>query len=182
MISSELKSDHDTPLHPSPRVPYFHGICFTQSSRHILTMVYIPMRGAPVTFLSLSLPTGFTLFQALWPSYWCLSITGMCLPQGLCIYCCLSLKRCFPSKHTCLAFSPTSSFCCNVTLITGVSLVTQKVKNLPAMQDLIPSSGRSPRERNGYPLQYSCLWNPIDRGAWQVKVHGIARSWTQLSD
>ena len=125
------------------------------------------------------LPTRFTLLQALWPSYWCLSITGMCLPQGLCIYCCLSLKCCFPSKHTCLAFSPTSSFCCNVTLITGGSLVAQKVKNLPAMQDLIPSPRRSPRERNGYPLQYSCLWNPIDRGAWQATVHGIARSWTQ---
>ena len=36
---------------------------------------------------------------------------------------------------------------------------------------LIPGSGRSPRERNGYPLQYSCLENSIDRGAWQGTVH-----------
>ena len=39
-----------------------------------------------------------------------------------------------------------------------------------------PWLGRSPRERNGYPLQYSCLENPMDRGAWQVTVHGVAES------
>ena len=43
-------------------------------------------------------------------------------------------------------------------------------------QDLIPGLGRSPGEGNGQPLQYSCLGNPIDRGAWTV--HGIAKSWT----
>ena len=46
------------------------------------------------------------------------------------------------------------------------SLVVQIVKNLPAMQEV--RSGRSPRQRNGYPLQYSCLENSIDRGAWWV--------------
>ena len=40
---------------------------------------------------------------------------------------------------------------------------------------LIPGSGRSPGEGNGNPLQYSCLGNPMDRGAWQVTVHGVAR-------
>ena len=39
----------------------------------------------------------------------------------------------------------------------------------------IPGSGRSPEERNGNPLQYSCLENPIDRGAWQATVQGVAR-------
>ena len=39
----------------------------------------------------------------------------------------------------------------------------------------IPGSGRSPGEGNGNPLQYSCLENPIDRGAWWATVHGIAR-------
>ena len=39
----------------------------------------------------------------------------------------------------------------------------------------IPGSGRSPGEGNGDPLQYSCLENPMDRGAWQATVHGIAR-------
>ena len=38
------------------------------------------------------------------------------------------------------------------------------------------------REGNGNPLQYSCLENPMDRGAWWAAVHGIAKSWTQLSD
>ena len=36
--------------------------------------------------------------------------------------------------------------------------------------------------RNGYPLQYSCLENPVDRGAWRATVQGVAKSWTQLSD
>ena len=39
-------------------------------------------------------------------------------------------------------------------------------------EGLIPGSGRSPEEGNGYPLQYSCLGNPIDRGAWQAIVLG----------
>ena len=40
---------------------------------------------------------------------------------------------------------------------------------------LIPGSGRSPGEGNGNPLQYSCLENPMDRGAWQSTVHGVTR-------
>ena len=46
----------------------------------------------------------------------------------------------------------------------------------------IPGSGRSPGERNGYPLQYSCLENSMDRGAWWATVHGVTKSRTQLSD
>ena len=46
----------------------------------------------------------------------------------------------------------------------------------------VPELGRSPGERNGYPLQYSCLGNPMDRGAWQAIVHGVAKSQTQLID
>ena len=41
---------------------------------------------------------------------------------------------------------------------------------------LIPGSGRSPGEGNGNPLQYSCLENSMDRGAWQVTVHGVAHT------
>ena len=41
---------------------------------------------------------------------------------------------------------------------------------------LIPGLGRSPGEGNGSPLQYSCLENPMDRGAWQATVHGVAKS------
>ena len=46
---------------------------------------------------------------------------------------------------------------------------------------LIPDSGRSPGEGNGNPLQYSCLENSTDRGAWQATVHGITESWKQHS-
>ena len=47
---------------------------------------------------------------------------------------------------------------------------------------LIPGSGRFPGEGNDNPLQYSCLENPMDRGAWQATVQGVTKSQTQLSD
>ena len=58
------------------------------------------------------------------------------------------------------------------------SLAAQALKNLPAVQELslIPGSGRSPGEGNGYLLQYSCLENPMDRGVWQVTVYWLAKS------
>ena len=46
----------------------------------------------------------------------------------------------------------------------------------------IPGLGRSPGEGNGNPLQYSCLENPMDGGAWWATVHRVAKSQTQLSD
>ena len=55
-------------------------------------------------------------------------------------------------------------------------------KNLPtnagASSDVgsIPGLGRSPGEGDGYPVQYSCLENPMDRGAWWAAVHGVAKS------
>ena len=48
--------------------------------------------------------------------------------------------------------------------------------------NLIPGSERSTGRGNGNPLQYSCLENSMDRGAWQAAVHGAAKSWTWLSD
>ena len=45
----------------------------------------------------------------------------------------------------------------------------------------IPGSGRSPGERNGNPLQYSCLENPMDRGAWRAADHGVAKNCTPLN-
>ena len=50
----------------------------------------------------------------------------------------------------------------------------------PGHPCLIHGLGRSPGEGNGKPLRYSCLGNPIDRGAWRATVHGVAKSWTQL--
>ena len=59
------------------------------------------------------------------------------------------------------------------------------VKNLPAKtgdMGLIPGLGRSPGERNGNRLQYSCLKNPKDRGTWRATVHGVTKSQTGLSN
>ena len=52
------------------------------------------------------------------------------------------------------------------------------VRNLPVNAEdagSIPGSGRSPEGGNGYPLQYSCLENPMDRGAWRAIVHGVTK-------
>ena len=60
------------------------------------------------------------------------------------------------------------------------------VKNPPANagdigdKGWIPGSGRSPGGGRGNALQYSCLENRMDRGAWWVTVHSVAQSWTQL--
>ena len=50
------------------------------------------------------------------------------------------------------------------------------IKNLPGDLGPIPESGGSPGEGNGNPLQYSCLENPMDRGAWWATVHGITEA------
>ena len=55
------------------------------------------------------------------------------------------------------------------------------VKNLLAMQGMLIRSGRSPGGGHGNPLQYSCLENPIERGAWRATVHSVTKSWTRLN-
>ena len=81
--------------------------------------------------------------------------------------------------------------------ITGVEMVVYQFTNMKGFPgssvskesacsagDLgsIPGSGRSPREGNSKPLQYPCLENPLDSEAWWAAVHGIAKSWAQLSN
>ena len=71
-------------------------------------------------------------------------------------------------------------------VLLGASQVALVVKNPPANagdirdRDVgsIPGVGRSPGEGHGNPLQYSCLKNPMDNGAWQAIVHRVAKSWT----
>ena len=67
------------------------------------------------------------------------------------------------------------------------SLLAQLVKNPPAMQEsicnagdpgLIPGTRRTSGKGSGDLLQYSCLENAMDRGAWQATAHGVAKSWT----
>ena len=68
----------------------------------------------------------------------------------------------------------------------SASQVALVVKSLPANEGdirelgLIPESGRSPGGGHGNYFQYSCLENPMDRGAWRATVHRVAKSWTQL--
>ena len=79
------------------------------------------------------------------------------------------------SKYWLLFFAIiTVGFCCS----SGDEESTCDVGDLGS----IPGSGRSPRERNGNPLQYSCLENLMDGGAWWATVHGVAKSRTRLSD
>ena len=64
----------------------------------------------------------------------------------------------------------------------GASVVIQLLKKPPANAgdarnlDSVPGWGRSPGEGNGNPLEYSCLESSMDRGAWWVSVHGVAKS------
>ena len=91
--------------------------------------------------------------------------------------CCL-VRTCFlvhgwPSLHCVLMWQPPGLPWCSA------------VKNTPANAgDAGSVAGwrRSPREGNGNPLQYSCLQNPMDRGAWRARVHEVAKSRTRLSD
>ena len=74
--------------------------------------------------------------------------------------------------------------CCKSLQRFEVSLVSlsgkesaHQCRRLPR-SDLIPGSGRSPGGGNGNSVQYSCLQNPMDRGAWQATVHRVTKSWT----
>ena len=64
--------------------------------------------------------------------------------------------------------------------LSQASLVAQMVKSQPVIQETrLRSLGRedSPGEGNGNPLEYPCLENSMDRGAWRAIVHGIPKSW-----
>ena len=88
--------------------------------------------------------------------------------------------------------SPACSFCVHLAyfiFFCGASLVAQWERICLPMQEMwVWSLGRrkSPGEGNGNPLQYSCLENPTDRGAWRATVHGVAKEmgngWTRLSE
>ena len=64
----------------------------------------------------------------------------------------------------------------------AVLVVKDPPANAGDIRDLgsIPGSGRSPGGVHGNPLQYSCLKNPMDRGAWPATACGVTKSWTQL--
>ena len=72
--------------------------------------------------------------------------------------------------------------------VLGASHLALVVNNLPSKANagdlrdggLIPGLGRSPGEGYSNPLQYCCLENPMDKGAWHATVHRVAKSWTRL--
>ena len=85
--------------------------------------------------------------------------------------------------HKCLWLKPPCLWCFVREGHKWASLVTQSVKNPPAMQETwVPSLRRSPEGGNGNPLQYSCLGNLMDRGPWRNVVHGVAKHQIWLSD
>ena len=76
-------------------------------------------------------------------------------------------------------------WCIQLFLPKHASQVAQTVKNLPAMQETRVQplvQEESPGEGNSYPLQDSCLENPMDGGAWWATVHGVTQSQIQLGD
>ena len=92
------------------------------------------------------------------------------------------LKRITGIVPFCCPFIDIFSFFSNFYFILEyrASLVAQMVKNLPKIS--IPGLRQSSGERSGYPLQYSCLENSINRGAWWATVHGVIKSWTRLRE
>ena len=67
------------------------------------------------------------------------------------------------------------------THVSGHLTIKKQREDKTQNNDCLPV-GYSDQEDNGTPLQYSCLENPMDRGAWQAAVHGVAKSWTRLSN
>ena len=94
------------------------------------------------------------------------------------------LKNCSGNSNETLHWTSIISLCLVSGMVWGfpggseVKASACNVGNLGS----IPGSGRSPGEGNGNPLQYSCLENHMDGRAWWVTVHGVVKSWTQLSD
>ena len=69
-------------------------------------------------------------------------------------------------------------------MITDISKCYRSLSTKEALPswERLPKGNNTDVEGNGTPLQYSCLENPMDGGAWQAAVHGVAKSWTRLSD
>ena len=110
-----------------------------------------------------------------------INLITMCLPMCVPLWVYLS----WDSQH----FGELSNcFLSHTRKVLGTSQVALVAKNQRASAEdardvgLIPGSRRSYGVRNGNPLQYSCLENSMDRGAWQAIVHGVAKSWTWLRD
>ena len=67
-------------------------------------------------------------------------------------------------------------------MASQVVLVIKKLPDNAGNAGLVPGLSRFPEGGNGTPFQYSCLENPMDKGAWRAAVHRVAMSWTRLSN
>ena len=96
----------------------------------------------------------------------------------------------FPPSPTCSGTEPWGTLSAKPGEEQSISQPAPALMNFPGKEavcsagDLsyIPGSGRPPGKGNGSPLQYSCLENSTDRGAWRAPAHGVAETQTQLSD
>ena len=80
-----------------------------------------------------------------------------------------------------LQISPSIPFFWASQMVLGVKNPPDNAGDVRDTVCLIPESGRSPWERNGYPLQYSCLENPTDRGTYQATIHGVGHDRSDLT-
>ena len=80
-----------------------------------------------------------------------------------------------------LSQSSVFSLCLPTAWASQVALLVKKLPANAGDTGSIPESGRSPGGGCGSPFQYSCLENPVDRGAWRATVHRVSKSWTRLT-
>ena len=97
-----------------------------------------------------------------------------------------TIEQAAPEISAAAGQEPSLGSACSLLLPREVSQVVAVVKNPPANagdrsnECSIPGSGRSPGGGHGNPVQYSCLENPMDKGAWRARVHRVTKSWTRL--
>ena len=100
---------------------------------------------------------------------------NMCIYAYICVCVCVYTQVCVACVSLCV---------CVYVGFPGSSVGKEFFCNAGDTGDMgfIPGSERSPGEVNGSPLHYSCLENPMDRGAWWATVHGVSKSWTRLKE
>ena len=92
-----------------------------------------------------------------------------------------TLTKCWHPSNKIIILTTTSTGSCSLPSFPGGSDGKESVCNAGDL-GLIPGSGRSPGEGNGYPLKYSCMENPTDREVWWATFHWLTKSWTRLSN
>ena len=107
----------------------------------------LPLLLLPSIFPSIRVFSNESVLRIRWPKYWSFSFSISPSSEYLAL---ISFRMGFPGS------SPGKESACNA-----------------GDPSSVPELGRSPGEINSYPLQYSCLENSMDRGAWQVTIHGI---------